>query len=280
MDRRRIIALLGVPLLIVTVWCVYKIGQVTLWVAGPLMVLMVWEISRTDDRKLAEEMELWRKRSGKRKARVVAESYRTPAVVRNVDRRDLARENVKKGAGAKAVVPPPWELTAMLELAGGGTQAGVYQLLPKLAYVIAVEADGVAGSDFVAVVAKLEAKHVQLLARPSTPEDAAFRGPVVIAKDARFREAFHVECADVKAGRDLLSEGVRETLRELGTCWLFVRGDAMALVRYGYIDADRVHALVTGADEIFAELGADGGPSLIGEDEAQNAPAALEPAHA
>jgi hypothetical protein len=41
----------------------------------------------------------------------------------------------------------------------------------------------------------------------------------------------------------------------------------MALVRYGHIDAARVHALVAGADEIFAEIGADGGPSLLGEDE-------------
>jgi len=278
MDRRAL-GLLGLPLLVITVWCVYKIGQQTLWVSVPLMVLLVWNISRTDDRTLAEEMEAWRKTSGKRKARVVAESYRTPAVVRNVDRRDLAREKVTKGAGDKVVVPPPWELTAMLELAGGGTQVGVYQLLPKLAYVIAAEADGVAGSDYVAVVAKLEAKHVQLLVRPRIPEDVS-KGPAVISKDAAFRDAFWVECADVKAARDLLSEGIRETLRDLDGCWLFVRSDSMALVRYGHIDAGRVRALVAGADEIFAELGADGGPSLLGEDAAAAAGAKLVPARA
>lgn len=278
MDRR-FLPWLGVPLLVITVWCVYKIGQVTLWVAGPLLVLLVWNISRTDDRKLAEAMEAWRKASGKRKARVVAESYRQPAVVRNTDRRDLARKEVKKGAGDKSVVAPPWELSAMLELAGGGTQAGIYQLLPKLAYVIAVEADGLAGSDFVAVVAKLEAKHVQLLVRPRSADDKV-TGPAVITKDAAFRDGFWIECADVKAARDLLSEGIRETLRDLKDCWLFVRGDAMAVVRYGYIDAARVHALVAGADEIFAEIGADGGPSLLGEDEPAPPSVKLAPARA
>lgn len=288
MDRRAL-GLLGLPLLVITVWCVYKIGQQTLWVAVPLMVLLAWRISRVDDRKLAEEMEAWRKTSGKRKARVVSESYENPAVVRKQDAAPPSRSAPNPTAGdreagrvkgkASDVVALPWELTAMLELVGGGKQAGVYQLIPKLAYVIAAEADGVAGSDYVAVVAKLEAKHVQLLVRPRIPEDVS-KGPAVISKDAAFRDAFWVECADVKAARDLLSEGIRETLRDLDGCWLFVRSDSMALVRYGTIDSARVRALVAGADEIFAEIGADGGPSLLGEDEAAVTGAKLAPARA
>ena len=280
MDRR-FLPYLGLPLLVITVWCVYKVGQVTLWVSAPLAVLLVWSISRTDDRKLAEEMEIWRRKSGKRKARVVSEDYDNPAVVRSGERPQVTTakkvstyrgaQSQTTGDDPRQVVAPPWELTALLEQAGGGKQVGVYQLLPKLAYVIAVEADGVAGSDFVAVVAKLEAKHVPLLARPRVPEDVN-AGPALISKDALFREAFWVECTDVKAARDLLSEGIRETLRELGGGWLFVRSDAMALVRYGYIDAGRVHALVTAADEIFAEIGADGGPSLLGEDDGAPSP--------
>lgn len=284
MDRR-VLPYLGLPLLIVTVWCVYKVGQVVLWVSTPAAALLVWSISRSDDRKLAEEMERWRKKSGKRKARVVVEDYDNPAVVRSAERATLTTKpkamsafrgamSQAKGAEAKDVIAAPWELNAMLELAGGGKQAGVYQLLPKLAYVVAVEADGLASSDFVAVVAKLEAKYVQVLARPRTAEDVP-KGPPIISKDAAFRHGFWVECAEPKAARELLSEGLRETLRDLGDAWLFVRGDAMALVRYGRVTAERVHALVAGADEIFAEIGADGGPSLVGEDDGPMVPAKL-----
>jgi hypothetical protein len=286
MDRR-FLPWLGPPLLIATVWSVYKVGQVSLWVAAPLMLLLVWNIARTDDRKLAEEMEAWRKTSGKRKARVVSESYRNPAVIRKDAAAQKSVPNPKAGyrdagrvkVATNGVVAPPWELLSLVEVAGGGHVAGTYQLLPKLAYVFAVEADGLSSSDFVAVVAKLEAKHVQVLVRPRTPDDAT-TGPAVITKDTAFRDAFWVECADVKAARDLLSEGLRETLRELKDCWLFVHGDAMALVRYGRIDAARVHALVAGADEIFAEIGADGGPSLLGENDADQPSGKLAPARA
>ena len=37
--------------------------------------------------------------------------------------------------------------------------------------------------------------------------------------------------------------------------------------RHGHIEASHVHALVDAADAIFAELGAEGGPSLLGEEE-------------
>lgn len=269
---RSALALLAVPLVLVTLWAVYQpdIRQDVLWFSAPAAALLLWFVTSTDDRPLAEQMEAWRKRSGKRKARVVFEGYRSPAVIREpTDRRDLARKKLgpePDGGKAKKVVNPPWELSAMVELAGGGRQVGVYQLLPKLAYVVAVEADALSSSDFVAVTAKLESKHAEVTVRPRTPDDRPTPRSVQL-KDARFAAAFMVEAADPKAARELLSEGVREVMLELKVGWLFVRGDAMALVRYGRIHASDVHALVDVADAIFAEIGAEGGPSLLGEDE-------------
>lgn len=267
---RRLLALLAVPLVLGTLWAVYQpaIGQDVLWVSGPLAGLLAWAVTSTDDHRLALEMEAWRKASGKRKARVVFEGYRNPAVVRTTDRRDLARKELgPEAAGkAKAVVAPPWELSSMVDLAGGGRQVGVYQLLPKLAYVVAVEADAMASADFVAVVAKLEAKHDDLVVRPRAVEEKP-TSRTVLLKDGRFNERFLVEASASKPAKELLSEGVRETLMELEVGWLFIRGDAMALVRYGHIEASHVHALVDAADAIFAEIGAEGGPSLLGDEE-------------
>jgi hypothetical protein len=272
---QRALALLAIPLVLGTLWAVYQpdIGQRVLWVSAPLGALLAWAVSSTDDRRLAAEMEAWRKASGKRKPRVVFESYRNPAVVRPTDRRDLARKQLEGGAGqassaarGKQVVAPPWELSSMVRLAGAGRQVGVYQLLPKLAYVVAVEADALATSDFVAVVARLEAKHPELVVRPRAVEERPTARTVQL-KDARFNDRFFVESPAPKAAKELLSEGVRETLRDLEVGWFFVRGDAMALVRYGRIGAEDVRALVDAADEIFAEIGAEGGPSLLGDDD-------------
>lgn len=279
---RSALALLAVPLVLGTLWAVYRpgIGQDVLWVSAPAAALLLWFVSSTDDRPLAEQMEAWRKRSGKRKARVVFEGYRSPAVIRETtDRRDLARKQLgpeADGGKAKKVVSPPWELSSMVEVAGGGRQVGVYQLLPKLAYVIAVEADVVSSSDFVAVVAKLEAKHAEVTVRPRIPDDKPTARSVQL-KDARFAAAFMVDAADAKAARELLSEGVREVMLELKVGWLFLRGDAMALVRYGRTEASDVHALVDVADAIFAEIGAEGGPSLLGEDEEEAPVSAPKP---
>ncbi len=264
-------ALLAIPLVLGTLWAIYQpsIGQDVLWVTAPAAVLLAWIVTSTDDRKLAEEMEAWRKRSGKRKARVVFEGYRTPAVVRTPDRRDLARKQLgpePDGGKAKKVVSPPWELSSMVEAAGGGRQVGVYQLLPKLAYVIAVEADAMSSSDFIAVVARLEAKRSEITVRPRVADDRPTARTVQL-KDLRFNAAFITEAADGRSAKELLSEGVREVLLEHKAGWLFVRGDSMALVRYGHVDAAKVHALVDAADAIFAEIGAEGGPSLLGEEE-------------
>jgi hypothetical protein len=55
----------------------------------------------------------------------------------------------------------------------------------------------------------------------------------------------------------------------------------MAVTLYGPADAERINELVTLADVIFAEYGADGGPSLFGdaeeEEEAKPAPAPPPP---
>jgi hypothetical protein len=269
MRRRPLLALLGFPLVALTIWCVYQedIRQDVLWVSVPLALLLIWFVSETDDRRFAEVMEAWRKTSGKRKARVFTEGYRTPAVIRT---------EVK--GKAKKVVAPTWELSTMIDIAGGGRQVGVYQLLPKLAYVVAVEADALAGSDFVAVIARLEAKHPELVVRPRVPEDKPSTRTVAL-RDSRFADRFWIEGADPKGAREMLSEGVREVLTDLGAAWLFVRGDAMALVRYGRVDAADVRALVDAADMIFAEIGADGGPSLTGDDDEEvPAPTASEKA--
>jgi hypothetical protein len=73
------------------------------------------------------------------------------------------------------------------------------------------------------------------------------------------------DTAIAKQVRAWLSRPIREALLDFPDAWLSVQGKTMALTLYGSVSADKLHELVAAADVIFAEHGAEGGPSLLGD---------------
>lgn len=233
-----------------------------LWILGPLVAALVFVLTDWRDKRREIEIERWRGR--------------------------------KQGAGAgpKSVTSLPGPLARMLLAAGGGKRIAQYELVSKLAYLALLGGDATAGSDHQTVVAKLDEAAPTLTVRPLPILDGQSEPNtgVQFKKDAEFMEAFIVERglegsdaappaaseAGDKAIRQWLSPPVRAALLELPDAWLRVEGKTMALTLYGPIDADRLHELVTAADVIFAEYGAEGGPSLFGDDEEEGEEPAAE----
>ncbi|HSO00092.1 MAG TPA: hypothetical protein VLS89_17485 [Candidatus Nanopelagicales bacterium] len=173
--------------------------------------------------------------------------------------------------GPRRVGRLPGPLAGVLEELGGGEQVAAYALHEKLAYVAAIGPDLQNGSEYQVVVAKLEEPAPTLRARPLPIVDGR---PVPntglkFKKDPGFAGLYLVECdaRSQKAVTKWMSRKVRDALRELPYAWLVVQGNTMALAIYGPADADRMYALVTAADVIFAEYGAEGGPSLFFDEE-------------
>lgn len=229
-----------------------------LWLAGPIVVLVIFLLTGRPDGRRGAEVERWRKEAG----------------------------------NPRRVTSMPGPLTRILETTGGGKALGYYELVAKLAYLTILGADALQGSDHVTVVARLDEGGPTFTARPLPiieGERMANTG-VQFKKDPDFMAAFLVEPTledgppvtpsepVAKAVRKWLSPPLREALLDLPDLWLRVDGKAkvMALTLYGPIDADRASALIAAADIVFAEYGADGGPSLFPEDEGE-APAKAPP---
>jgi hypothetical protein len=199
-------------------------------------------------------------------------------------RREIEIELWLKAAGnPRKVTSLPGPLARVLQTAGGGVPLGYYELASKLAYLAVMGADALQGSDHVTVVAKLDELGPTFMARPLPileGERVANTG-VQFKKDDEFMEQFMVErtlseapdavaneAAD-KAIRKWLSPPLREALLDFPDGWLRVDGKAktMAFTLYGPADADKIDALIATADILFAEYGADGGPSLLPEED-------------
>jgi hypothetical protein len=157
----------------------------------------------------------------------------------------------------------------MLERTGGGTVVGHYELVPRLAYLSVLTAMSTASSDQQTVVAKLGKAGPSFTVRPLPIVDGkrVENTGVKFKKDPEFMAEFLVEGAEPKAIGKWLIGPLRDALRELPDAWLFVEGKVMAVTLYGRTEAGRMEALVATADELFAEHGAKGGPSLFGIDE-------------
>jgi hypothetical protein len=201
-----------------------------------------------------------------------------------------------KAKGPKRLTSLPGSLARAFDALGGGDLHGHYELVPKIAYLSIVSSNGVMGSDYQSVVAKLEEKTAGFVVRPLPIVDGA-PGPntgIEFTKDPEFSDAFIVEpavdgvlseaaraeliTAKGKVFKKWLSAPVREALLEMPELHLRVEGQTMTLTLYGAVDADEIDHLVTTADVIFAEYGADGGPSLLGDDdEVETAGEPVEP---
>jgi hypothetical protein len=250
-----------------------------MWIVGPILVLIIYVLTGARDKRSEAEVERWRRSMGpKSVARKERPGYRD------------GKELTVPGPGARKVTSLSGPLYRMVQTAGGGDPIARIELVPKLAYLAAMEANAMSGSDHQTVVARLEEPAPSFTVRPLpiTEGDRFVNNGIEFKKDPDFRALFLVEAdtspavmstEEVKKIRGWLSRPLRDALRELPDVWLRVDGKTMAATLYGPADADKLQQLVTLADVIFAEHGADGGPSLFGdeeeaeeEDEADRAP--------
>jgi hypothetical protein len=267
-----------------------------MWIVGPFLVALIWLTTGWRDRRREGEVERWRRTMGPKSASdKEAAGYRTTKKV----------GKPATGPGAKVASALPGSLQRLINEAGGGDALGHYELVPKLAYLSAMAANLVTGSDFHVVTGKLEESAPAFIVRPLPiieGERIANTG-IELKKDPEFMGLFQVDAVtaanvpppkpgskeaqaplsdadSAKKIRSWLARPVRNALRDLPDAWLYVQGRAMALVLYGPADAEKLDALVTTADLIFAEYGDDGGPSLFGDDEddeMEEEPAPLPP---
>lgn len=250
-----------------------------LWFVGPLVMGLVYVLTGRRDRRREAEIERWKQQMAAHVAPGEGPwGYRDgkPAAKR--------ADSKAETPGPRRVATMPGSLTRMLASAGGGARIDTFELVPKLAYLAVVGADMMQGSDHQTVVAKLDEPGPTFTARPLPiveGERMANTG-VQFKKDADFMALFLVERgleerapiapagdSDDKAIRKWLSPPLREALLDFPDGWLRVDGKAktMAFTLYGPADADRIKELVIAADVVFAEYGAGGGPSLLGEEE-------------
>lgn len=224
-----------------------------MWIVGPILVSVIYVVTAGRDRRLEAAIKRFRQK--------------LPSVL-----------------GAKKVMSLPGPLHRLVLAAGGGDPVERIELVPKLAYLASMAANAVCMSDHQTVVGRLEDKAPSFVVRPLPlieGQRVANNG-VEFKKDAEFMAVFLTESgagqatavgptappsAEVsKKIRAFLSRPIRDALRDLPDAWLRVEEKSFALTIYGPNDEDKIHQLVTVADVIFAEYGADGGPSLLGDE--------------
>jgi hypothetical protein len=253
-------------------------------IVGPVLLALIWLTTGRRDPRRDGEIELWRRTMGpKRVVEKERAGYRS------------GKQIGKPGPGARLVSALPGPLQRAVDAAGGGDAIGHYELVPKLAYLSAMAANLLTGSDLQAVTGKLEDDAPAFIVRPIPliEGESAPNAGIEFKKDPEFTALFQVEpvvatnatpprpglkaaktpppppseAEQAKKIRGWLSRPVRDALRDLPDAWLYVQGRAMALVLYGSTDAAKLDELVTVADVIFAEHGEDGGPSLFNDDD-------------
>lgn len=245
-----------------------------MWIVGPILVLIIYGLTGGRDKRSEAEIERWRLSMGPKSA-----VRKKPAGSRG------GKDGPAPGPGAKRVMSLPGVLHRLVEAVGGGTPVARIELVPKFAYLAAMEANATSGSDHQTVVARLDEPAPSFTVRPLpiVEGERVANAGIQFKKDPEFMDLFLTEAIgnpsafgtaapppsaeEAKRIRSFLSGPVREALRELPDAWLRVEGKAMALSLYGPADADKLNQLMTAADVIFAEYGAGGGASLFGDEE-------------
>lgn len=218
-----------------------------LWIAGPLAVALIYVLTGAlmrDERRM-RQVSRWKAGFG-------------PA---------LGDAEDGEPQGAKEVLSIPSDLGRMVSEAGGGAPLAYFELFPRLAYLAVMEANATCGSDHQTVVARLDRTGPTFTARPLPIVEGSrvANTGVQFKKDPDLMELFLVEGDDAKAIGKWMKRPIRDALREMPDVWLRVRGRMMTLTLYGAADEASLDALVETADLIFAEVGAEGGPSLLGD---------------
>ncbi len=240
-----------------------------LWVGGPLIVLITYFLtmrSPAERRRRLREAEIWRGSIGPERLHASADN-KGDAPFRSDPSKKKTPAKVKD-AGPRRVATLPAVLQRAALLAGGGELIAHYELAKDIAYLSLVEANGTAGSNCQTVSGKLEEAGPALVVRPLPLVDgvAIPNTGVQFKKDPELMSLFLIEGPEAKAIGKWLSQPIRRALCELPAAWLRVEGKTMTVTVFGNLEADQLDALVQLADTIFAEHGAEGGPSLFGED--------------
>lgn len=246
-----------------------------LWIVGPMAMAVLYLVTDWRDKRREAEVEQWRLGLGAPPptAAPTKAGYRDGKQVKQLP------------AGAKKVAGLPGPLARILLAAGGGERVGYFELVPKLAYLAVMGGNATSGSDHQTVVARLDEQAPTFMVRPLPILEGQreINTGVQFKKDPDFMDQFQVERshepgfvaigseAEDKAIRKWLSPPLREALMDLPDAWLRVEGKTMALTLYGPTDTDKLNDLVTAADVVFAEYGAEGGPSLFGDDDEEAA---------
>lgn len=215
------------------------------WLVGPALALLVFVLSArtTESKRLEGAVARW-----------VARRKRV-APVRKVS-------SLPKELGVLARSVTEGDVLAHYELVGGSEpgKAGI-------AFLTLTGANALEGSAGAHVLMKLAHAAPSFTVRPLPLEDGerVSNTGIEFRKHPEFMAEFLAEGQDPRAVGKFLSKPLREALLDWPRLWVAVQGKAMALSVYGPVDEDELELLVATADVLFAEHGARGGPSLVGE---------------
>jgi hypothetical protein len=170
------------------------------------------------------------------------------------------------GPGAKRVALPA-DFAVLLDNVGGGLPIGVFELVPKEAWLGIYRPALFGGNDHITVFMRLyePGPAMRVSPLPFTDEGRVPNVGIRFIKDPEFTARFQVEGSAEREIKQWLSPPVREELLELEDAFLEVEGKRAALSLYTRLDEDALDALVAAADVIFAEYGPSDA-SLFGSD--------------
>lgn len=246
-----------------------------LWIGGPILVLLVWYLTKGASKVRARrlrEVNVWRANVGPAPQTKAVEADREGAPYRPDPSKKKAVKGSKSDAERAEGPPRVTSIPAVLHRAalgvGGGDILAHYQLVKDLAYLTLIEANATAGSDYQTVSTMLEQAGPALSIKPLQRIDGQPipNTGVQFKKDPELMNLFLVEGPDAKAIGKWLTAPLRRALCENPNAWVRVEGKTLTVSAFGALEADKIDRLVELADAIFAEHGADGGPSLFGEE--------------
>ncbi|AKT35944.1 hypothetical protein [Chondromyces crocatus] len=217
-----------------------------LWYVGPILVVAIYLITLLPgrfERRRERELTRWRE-------------LMRPTTPGEVDG-PIPRQHI------------PAEFVRPLEELGGGIQLARFELHEKLAYVAVMGPDLHNSSEYQAVITRLAEPAPSMRVAPLAIIDGhrVANIGIKLKKDPGFNELFQIDGKETKRITRWLNRRVRDALRELPYAWLVTTDRTMALAIHGPVDADRLYALLTAADAIFAEHGDEDGPSLFYDEE-------------
>lgn len=254
------IAWLGVPLTLFTVYFVFhppfglSSGLQVFWVTVPLAAYVLWKTTEPAPERDDDAIERFRHFEVPDEASTEARGESRPKS-QGVER--------TRTVALRPVVAAPYDLAVLLDRLGGGSPRKVFELHPRIAFVTILAANELSVSDHVTLLLRLEEAAPSFSVRPFAPAEAPPPDLIAFKKDGEFSQRFQVLGKDAKGVKSFLSAVIRDALLDMPEVWVEVQGKAMSVSLFGPFDVERARQLVELADVLFAEYGAEGGPSLL-----------------